>query len=239
MATTTADRPQEAPVPISKHNLEEIMKDERITPSARQLLFAIFDHDPGGGSHDERWSDLRGLLKELQDAGYLMRGDAWKGQVGGHLLLFDRWQAETVEGRLPPFPPKNFGRDVLYVIGRPGLAVVKIGVTRNLVARLKSIQTGSPIPLSVLWWHPGSYDLEEQVHREFREFRMEGEWFDFGVEEPDILTEMAVQRLRPSEFPPDPGLDESFEDYLRRYPPGCRYTHLLNLSHSAVNYPQA
>ena len=47
---------------------------------------------------------------------------------------------------------------------------------------------------------------------------MEGEWFDFGVEEPDILTELTVQRLRPNEFPPDIRLDEDFvaEGALRR-----------------------
>lgn len=209
-------------MPISKTGVEEIMADDRISPAARELLFAIFNE-----ASEEAPAGIRPLLKELEDAHYLMRGDAWKGQAGGHLLLFDRSQGPTVEMPLPPMPPKNFGRDVLYVIGKPGLAVAKIGVTRNLAARLKSLQTGSPVPLSVLWWHPGSYDLEEKVHAAFKEYRLEGEWFDFGVEEPDILTEMTVQSLRPDEFPPPMRSDEDFADYLRRYPPDCRYTQLL------------
>lgn len=209
-------------MPISKTGVEEIMADDRISPAARELLFAIFNE-----ASEEAPAGIRPLLKELEDAHYLMRGDAWKGQAGGHLLLFDRSQAPTVEMVLPPLPPKGFGRDVLYVVGKPGLAVVKIGVTRNLQARLRTLQTGSPVPLSVLWWHPGSYDLEEKIHVAFKAYRLAGEWFDFGVEEPDILTEMAVQGLRPDEFPPEIGANEDFADYLRRYPPGCRYAQLM------------
>lgn len=225
-------------MPISKVNLGEIAEDDRISDDAKRLLFAFFDHDGGQDADDPRWAELRALLKELQEANYLMRGDAWKSQAGGHLLLFDRWQAPTVEMHLPPLPPKNFGRDVLYVVGQPGTSIVKIGVTRSLPARLKSLQTGSPVLLSVLWWHPGSYDLEDLVHREFKSQRLAGEWFDFGVEEPDLLIDAFVNRLRPDEFPPDVAADESLMEYLDRYPPGCRYANLLNQNNAPVAFPR-
>jgi len=225
-------------MPISNINVEEIMNDERITPEARQLLFVIFGHTSGDGEDAGRWGRLRELLDELERAHYLMRGDAWKAQCGGHLLLFDRSQAPTQEGRLPPLPPRHFGRDVLYVIGQPGTSIVKIGVTRNVSSRLKSLQTGSPVPLAVLWWHPGSYDLEENLHAKFSEYRLAGEWFDFGVEEPDVLTELAVQRLRPDEFPPDVGADEDLAEHSRRFPPGCRYSRLLELGQPSALFPR-
>lgn len=215
-------------MPISKIDAEEIMADDRLSPAARELLFTIFDQPQEGDEGGGRWGALRPLLDELQAANYLMRGDAWKSQAGGHLLLFDRSQGPTAADLLPPPPPKGFGRDVLYVIGQPGTAIVKIGVTKNLRTRLRGIQTGSPVPLAVLWWHPGSYDLEEQLHREFGDLRLSGEWFDFGVEEPSALVALAVERLRPEEFPPPMDAGAGFEDYFRTYPPGCRYDWLLS-----------
>lgn len=213
---------------ISEYHLEEIMNDEQISPAARQLLFAAFDHRSQGDPADPQWIMYCSLLAELEAAGYLMRGDAWKGQTGGHYMLFDRSQAPTVASRLPAVPPKHFGREVLYVVGQPGTAIVKIGRSTNMPLRLRAIQTGSPVPLSVLWWHPGGQDLERYLHRKYAEFRLHGEWFDFGVEEPDHLVEMAVTSLRPDEFPPMIELREDFADYFRKYPPGCRYDFLLS-----------
>lgn len=214
-------------MPISKLNLEEIIGDERISEDARLLLFAIFDHQQGEAPQP-LWEPLRRALQELQAAGYVMRGDGWKMQAGGHYLFFDRSQAPTVAGTLPPLPPRTFGRDVLYVIGQPGTAIVKIGVTSSLPSRLKSIQTGSPVPLRVLWWHPGSYDLESQLHRQFDDCRLHGEWFDFGVEEPEVIVELAVAQLRPEEFPPPIGAREGFDEYFRKFPPEGRYSFLLS-----------
>lgn len=223
---------------ISEYNVQEIMEDERISPAAKQLLYAFFEHESDGEPLDARWVELRGLLAELRTAGYVMRGDGWKSQAGGHYLLFDRWQAPTVKGVLPPLPPRTYGRDVLYVIGQPGTAIVKIGVTKSLPSRLKSIQTGSPVPLRVLWWHPGSYDLEEFLHREFDDFRLHGEWFDFGVEEPGALVELTVRAARPDEFPPEIGMREGFDEYFLKHPPGCRYNFLLReLPAGPFRYP--
>lgn len=208
---------------ISRWNVEEILNDDRISPAARSLLFAMFEHDTV--PHDGRWADLPQLLGELKAANYAIRGDGWKSQAGGHYLFFDRYQEPTVAPRLPPMPPADYGRSVLYVIGQPGTAIVKIGKTGNVESRLRAIQTGSPVPLAVLWWHVGGDELERPLHREFKEYRLHGEWFDFGVEEPNILVEMEVQRRRPAEFPPRPGLGSDFGPYLL----SDRYDYLLKL----------
>lgn len=46
------------------------------------------------------------------------------------------------------------------VIGQPGSNTVKIGRTTNLGTRLAAIQRMSPVPLVVMWTHPGSHELE-------------------------------------------------------------------------------
>lgn len=212
---------------ISEQNVEEIMDDERISPAARGLLFAFFEHD--AGALDDRWTDLPALLKELKNANYAIRGDSWKSQAGGHYLLFDRYQEPTIVPKLPPLPPQNYGRSVLYVIGQPGTAVVKIGKTTSVASRLRSIQTGSPVPLAVLWWHIGGDELEKPLHRKFKEYRLYGEWFDFGVEEPDILVELEVIKRRPEEFPPPLTSSGDIGQHLDLYPPSSRYDYLRSL----------
>lgn len=69
--------------------------------------------------------------------------------------------------------------EVVYVIGAPSSNVVKIGTTREIERRLRNIQLMSPIPVSVLWAHPGDRELELKLHHHFARFRTHGEWFDF------------------------------------------------------------
>lgn len=189
-------------MPISKANLEEIANDKRISPEARQVLFAFFGHDSAESDKDGRWAALRQWLQELEGAHYVIRGDAWKGQVGGHLLVFDRPQEPTVPMPLPELPLSGSHETVVYVIGQPGTSIVKIGVTRGLRNRLRGIQTGSPVPVVVRWWCTADSQLEIDLHERFADFRMNGEWFNFGVEEPEVLVEMAVRELRPGLLPP-------------------------------------
>lgn len=105
-------------------------------------------------------------------------------------------------GTCPEFPSPKSGKSVVYVIGQQQSSIAKIGVTGgDLRKRLKSIQTGSPIKLEVLWWFFASPEDEQRLHEEFDEFRLEGEWFDFQGEEPDILVQCAATRLWPERFP--------------------------------------
>ncbi|MFF7023016.1 GIY-YIG nuclease family protein [Streptomyces klenkii] len=68
----------------------------------------------------------------------------------------------------------------VYVIGTPGSSTVKVGRTTDLPRRLADIQRMSPVPLQVLWTHPGGPDLETNLHRQFSALRSHGEWFTFG-----------------------------------------------------------
>jgi hypothetical protein len=67
----------------------------------------------------------------------------------------------------------------IYVIGSPGSSTVKIGRTIDLAKRFASIRCMSPIPLEILWSHPGGNELETRLHRHFAKLRIHGEWFEF------------------------------------------------------------
>ncbi|WP_370424311.1 GIY-YIG nuclease family protein (plasmid) [Streptomyces sp. QH1-20] len=67
----------------------------------------------------------------------------------------------------------------VYVIGSANSQTVKIGVSVDLVRRLREIQNMSPVELKVLWSAPGGPALEQALHDHFAEIRSHGEWFTF------------------------------------------------------------
>lgn len=67
----------------------------------------------------------------------------------------------------------------IYVIGAQGSSTVKIGRTTDLAKRFATIRCMSPIPLKILWTHPGGKELETRLHRHFAKRRLHGEWFEF------------------------------------------------------------
>lgn len=78
------------------------------------------------------------------------------------------------------------------MIKAEGTPAVKIGVTTDLRKRLKDLQTGSPIPLTLLWKTPGTRGLEAEVHTFLDPYRTHGEWFDFGSVDPVALVAAVV-----------------------------------------------
>lgn len=83
----------------------------------------------------------------------------------------------------------------VYVLGPPGGALVKIGRTINLTKRVAEIQRMSPVPLEILWSHPGGHELETNLHRHFANLRSHGEWFAF-TEDPVAEVRRAME-LKP------------------------------------------
>lgn len=84
----------------------------------------------------------------------------------------------------------------LYVIGGDGLPHVKIGTSINPQKRLRQLQPGSPIRLTVLWTTPGDSTLERQVHARFDAYRSYGEWFDLTpLGDPPTAVQEAVRAL--------------------------------------------
>ena len=63
-----------------------------------------------------------------------------------------------------------------YLVAAPGLGVVKIGKSRNIERRMKSLQIGSPVTLQLVATLPRG-QTEYGWHSEFDPYRQHGEWF--------------------------------------------------------------
>lgn len=94
--------------------------------------------------------------------------------------------------------------DRLYVMQIHGMAPVKVGVSKNPEERRKSIQTGAPTPVRLLWEASGGYPLERALHRRFAEYRTKGEWFDLtALGDPVAVVRAAALEIDPTcEEPP-------------------------------------
>lgn len=92
--------------------------------------------------------------------------------------------------------PKAAPVEVVYIMRAPGHRPVKIGTAGEVDKRAASLGTASPVPLEVLWTTPGDHTLEKALHEEFKEFRLHGEWFDFGDRDPVQMVANAVNAIK-------------------------------------------
>ncbi|SHL74993.1 GIY-YIG nuclease family protein [Streptomyces yunnanensis] len=80
----------------------------------------------------------------------------------------------------------------VYLVGSTLTRPVKIGVATNVKARLDELRVGSPLPLHLIWKARGGRALERTLHEYFSPYRIHGEWFDFGDENPAALVATAA-----------------------------------------------
>lgn len=80
----------------------------------------------------------------------------------------------------------------VYLVGTQQARPVKIGVASNVEARVVELQTGSPLPLYLIWKTRGGGALERDLHDRFAPYRIHGEWFDFGNENPAAVVASAA-----------------------------------------------
>lgn len=85
--------------------------------------------------------------------------------------------------------------NVVYYIGVKGDGHVKIGTTKNLQARLRSLATARADGnlLMVLATEPGTYELEQKRHAQFAESRAHGEWFKLTPALQQHIDELAAR----------------------------------------------
>jgi hypothetical protein len=67
----------------------------------------------------------------------------------------------------------------VYVIGTDGGDAVKVGTARDVIHRIRVMQSGNPRKLRVLasWEHERACDVEVLAHRMLADYRALGEWF--------------------------------------------------------------
>lgn len=80
----------------------------------------------------------------------------------------------------------------VYLVGSTQARPVKIGVAKDVEARTAELQTGSPLPLHLIWKTRGGESLERDLHERFAPYRIHGEWFDFGDESPAAVVASAA-----------------------------------------------
>lgn len=114
----------------------------------------------------------------------------------------DRCTRDNRYTRFPPLPrpavsvPSEFaaGLDYTYLVGIEGSPLVKIGHAKDPRKRLRFLQTGHPMLLSLLWTYPVNY--ETALHDRFDHCRVRGEWFDLTpVGDPVAVVDLTVRYL--------------------------------------------
>jgi hypothetical protein len=188
--------------------------DERLSYAARGLLLDLMSRPEGfpvdadsvsqaaqaarGNVAGESPEVLNALFAELEQVGYIR----WKHEslvltdIPGYRIPDYREsdypplgdEAPAVHTR--PGPPE---KGIVYVIGDGQSGIVKIGITKNLVSRLKGLQTGSPHELHVFCTFRGGVELEAHLHDRFAKRRLQGEWFNFtGVDAVALISRAAA-----------------------------------------------
>lgn len=71
---------------------------------------------------------------------------------------------------------------------------IKIGYTAELSRRFANIAGGIPLAVTLLHDIPGSYDLENDLHRRFAHLRENGEWFRSAPELLQFIDELKSGR---------------------------------------------
>ncbi len=117
------------------------------------------------GTHDE--AEARRLVTELNDGVRTGRLVPAAREVGRATL---KHFLECV----PPItkPPTTSGVYVVMSIGR-----IKIGYGSSVAGRVRSLQTGNPMPIVLLAVAPGTMATEAELHRRFAGHQTIGEWF--------------------------------------------------------------
>tara|TARA_Y100001938_G_C7910932_1_gene339559 strand:+ start:204 stop:680 length:477 start_codon:yes stop_codon:yes gene_type:complete len=67
----------------------------------------------------------------------------------------------------------------IYLIHAEGTDTYKIGLTKNVNTRIRSLQTSNPNTLSILKCIDGDIQLERRIHSYYKKNHLNGEWFTF------------------------------------------------------------
>jgi hypothetical protein len=207
---------------------QELLSDGRLSLTTVGILMKILNHAPewavnaqtfykmclddrGPGAESRR--GISRAFRDLEEFGYMRRTRGRKSSGGFHTTLevtdVPHDFTVAVQGREHGVMP-GAGEGIVYVVGPATGSVVKIGTTIHLTKRVNGIQTGHPLLILARWTCPGNVELETYLHRKYEPIRMQGEWFDFGDDDP--VAEVAASAEQFYELPPGtllgPGCEE-------------------------------
>lgn len=95
--------------------------------------------------------------------------------------------AQRTNRESPARPPATMPKGVTYIIAADSSDLFKIGrTTGDPNIRLAAMQTGSPLPLSIVCTLPHA-SWETVLHHHFAAKRRQGEWFELTPEDLEAI----------------------------------------------------
>lgn len=157
---------------MSKHISARHHAAVRRIELGRQLIEAR-RHWPARGPNAKGWGAFLADLGIDQD-------------VALDVMRYARFVDENPNWESPSIPSKRSAGQAesevpldagVYFVQSAGGGPIKIGVSKNVRARIRSLQTSSPTPLVLLGVVAGSRDTEAALHHRLHASRIRGEWF--------------------------------------------------------------
>lgn len=71
---------------------------------------------------------------------------------------------------------------------------IKIGVARHPQKRIKQLQTGNAVKITMLGYFSGGFSLEKEIHNKHQKVRENGEWLYATTELIDYLNTMILDK---------------------------------------------
>ena len=84
----------------------------------------------------------------------------------------------------------------VYLINADTTDKYKIGYTKDVKSRIKSLQTGCPYKLKLIKEVLGDSEQEKVFHKTWKSHRKRGEWFEFKKEELEDVCRMMENRKK-------------------------------------------
>lgn len=81
---------------------------------------------------------------------------------------------------------------MIYFIRQGSSGPIKIGYTKDILARISQLQTSSPLPITVLGLQKGDVSDEKRVHNHFASIRMRGEWFGQSEDDQSVIIKYMI-----------------------------------------------
>jgi hypothetical protein len=110
-----------------------------------------------------------------------------------------RWNLTAIDAAFDALPIPAGKSEWAYLVGVAGVYFagygdyVKIGVSRSIGGRMRELSTSSPERLKIHGIvRGGTIKLERELHRRFKQYRRNGEWFLFAPPIREYIT--AVER---------------------------------------------
>lgn len=83
----------------------------------------------------------------------------------------------------------------VYFVQAEDGGLIKIGTAISPLHRLKTMQTGCPLKLSLIGLADGNRLLERRLHKQFVDTRVHGEWFEPSLELLDVVAKSPVPKV--------------------------------------------